>query len=156
MQNILTAIFGFGIFSHALVLSSYLAPARQLDKRVKFVKQFITGESWQIKFGLLQSYLEHPNHQTARKKMDCPTEQQLSVYLDGQLSEVELIRIYEHLLECRECCSKFEELRSVSGALQELPRKPLPPGFLVRLQNRFHENATSQLFFSRIADFLFE
>ncbi|MEK7657336.1 MAG: zf-HC2 domain-containing protein [Elusimicrobiota bacterium] len=60
----------------------------------------------------------------------------LSPYLDGALSEEERGRVDEHLRSCADCAAHLEGLRTVSKLVSSLPRKPLPTGFLQRLNRR--------------------
>jgi anti-sigma factor RsiW len=60
----------------------------------------------------------------------------LSGYLDGALTGAERGRIETHLKDCAECRAELEALRSVSGMVKGLSQKPLPTGFLQRLENR--------------------
>lgn len=60
----------------------------------------------------------------------------LSPYLDGVLSEEERGRVDEHLRACADCAAHLQGLRSVSKLVSSLPRKPLPTGFLQRLDRR--------------------
>ncbi|MEK7744013.1 MAG: zf-HC2 domain-containing protein, partial [Elusimicrobiota bacterium] len=60
----------------------------------------------------------------------------LSPYLDGALSEEERGRVDEHLRACADCAAHLEGLRSVSKLVSSLPKKPLPTGFLQRLNRR--------------------
>ncbi|MDD5628252.1 MAG: anti-sigma factor [Elusimicrobia bacterium] len=60
----------------------------------------------------------------------------LSGYLDGVLSDAERGRVEAHLKGCAECRAGLEELRQVSALVRGLPQKPLPAGFLRRLESR--------------------
>jgi anti-sigma factor RsiW len=60
----------------------------------------------------------------------------LSGYLDGALTGAERGRIEAHLQDCAECRAELEDLRAVSGLVKGLPQKPLPTGFLQRLETR--------------------
>jgi len=65
----------------------------------------------------------------------------LSGYLDGALSEAERGRVAAHLSGCAECRAELEYLRAVARLVQGLPQKPLPTGFLQRLENRRERQA---------------
>lgn len=60
----------------------------------------------------------------------------LSGFLDQALPGVEQRRVEAHLAACGECREELSELRAVSSLVSSLPRRPLPRGFLQRLQNR--------------------
>lgn len=60
----------------------------------------------------------------------------LSPYLDGALPEAERGRVEEHLRGCPDCAAHAEDLKSVSKLVSSLPRKPLPVGFLQRLNRK--------------------
>ncbi len=60
----------------------------------------------------------------------------LSEFVDGTLSEPRAREVRLHLKECGECQAGLEELGSISRMLQGLPRRPLPRGFMARLEHR--------------------
>ena len=68
----------------------------------------------------------------------------LSSYLDGAVSDSERGRIEAHLKDCPECRAELDALRAVSGLVHGLPQKPLPAGFLLRLQDRRRREAGSE------------
>jgi hypothetical protein len=59
--------------------------------------------------------------------------EQLSAYLDGQLSSRELRRMDRHLGRCPECRSELDGLRQTVDLLQALPKLESPPGLEARL-----------------------
>lgn len=60
----------------------------------------------------------------------------LSGFLDQALPGPEKRRVESHLAGCAECREELSELRSVSSLVSGLPRRPLPAGFLQRLERR--------------------
>ena len=62
--------------------------------------------------------------------------EKLSAYLDGALSEMDRKSVEEQLALSADMRGELEALRAVSGAVKDLPREPLPGGFLARLQAR--------------------
>lgn len=62
--------------------------------------------------------------------------QKLSTYLDGALPAEEAAAFELEIAKSPELLAGLEELRAVSKMLKELPREPLPAGFLQRLQRR--------------------
>ncbi len=67
----------------------------------------------------------------------------LSEYIDGGLAEPARRRVEDHLSACGGCRAALEELREVCRMLKCLPREPLPPGFLQRLERRRRETPDS-------------
>lgn len=62
--------------------------------------------------------------------------EELSAYIDGQLPAGERERVDAHLKACGECRAELGELQNVSRLMAALPRKPLPAGFMERLERR--------------------
>jgi hypothetical protein len=60
----------------------------------------------------------------------------LSAYLDGALPEAERSALEARLAASADLRRELEELRSVSLSIKDLPKEPLPAGFLARLQAR--------------------
>jgi len=60
----------------------------------------------------------------------------LSGYLDAALPEADRRRVEGHLAGCAGCRAELDELRAVSRMVRDLPQKPLPAGFLRRLDDR--------------------
>ena len=56
----------------------------------------------------------------------------LSAYLDGQLSERRQRRLEEHLAACPACGRELNELRSVVEAVKSLPTVPVPRSFAIQ------------------------
>ena len=60
-----------------------------------------------------------------------PTIEQLSAYLDGQLSSQELLAWDTHLNTCQECQQVLAELRETVVLLHALPQPALPRSFIL-------------------------
>ncbi len=60
----------------------------------------------------------------------------LSAYLDGALPEAERAAFEARLLASAELRRELDELRAVAAAVKDLPKEPLPPGFLTRFAAR--------------------
>jgi hypothetical protein len=59
-------------------------------------------------------------------------EEDLSSYLDRQLSPAESTRLEEHLASCEPCRRRLEGLRAVVEGLRALPSAPAPRSFALR------------------------
>jgi anti-sigma factor RsiW len=59
------------------------------------------------------------------------TIEQLSAYIDRQLSQQEQVECEAHLQRCRECRSILAELRQTASLLHELPQPELPRSFVL-------------------------
>ena len=68
--------------------------------------------------------------------MNDETREQLSAYLDGALTEAERLDLEARLAASAELRGALEDLRAVSRAVKDLPKEPLPPGFIARFQAR--------------------
>ncbi|MBI3565160.1 MAG: zf-HC2 domain-containing protein [Elusimicrobia bacterium] len=68
--------------------------------------------------------------------MNDENQELLSAYLDGALPEAERKALEERLRASAELRRELDELRAVAQAVKELPKEPLPPGFLARFQAR--------------------
>jgi hypothetical protein len=68
--------------------------------------------------------------------MNDETLELLSAYLDGALPEAERRALEARLAASADLRRELEDLRSVSKAVKDLPKQPLPPGFIARLQSR--------------------
>lgn len=55
----------------------------------------------------------------------------LSVYLDGEATPAESLRVASHLKDCLRCRRRLEALNDARGAVRSLPMVDLPPGLLV-------------------------
>ena len=64
------------------------------------------------------------------------TREELSAYLDGALPEMERRDLEARLAASAELRGALEDLRSTSRLVKDLPKEPLPPGFMVRFQAR--------------------
>lgn len=60
----------------------------------------------------------------------------LSQYMDRELQEPERRQVESHLSDCGDCRRELEELQAVSKLVSGLARKPLPVGFMARLERR--------------------
>lgn len=58
----------------------------------------------------------------------------LSAYLDNELSEKDTLRVRAHLDGCHVCRQDLAALRATAQALSELPRMPLPRSFAIPRQ----------------------
>ncbi len=56
----------------------------------------------------------------------------LSAYVDGELSAAALQRVEAHLEVCAACRESVTELRAVRQSVKELPRVPVPRSFVLR------------------------
>lgn len=61
---------------------------------------------------------------------------QLSGYVDGDLSPADLRRVEIHLRECEACRREYELLRQTVELLRALPSEPAPGGFADRVMER--------------------
>ncbi|HXT00599.1 MAG TPA: hypothetical protein VN915_07990 [Elusimicrobiota bacterium] len=64
------------------------------------------------------------------------TREELSAYIDNALPENERRDLESRLAASAELRGALEDLRAVSRAVRDLPKEPLPPGFMVRFQAR--------------------
>lgn len=58
----------------------------------------------------------------------------LSEFVDGALSEEDRRAVENHLSACGSCRAELEDLKGSIASLGSLPKRPLPPGFMARLQ----------------------
>lgn len=65
----------------------------------------------------------------------------LSLYIDDELSEEEKNLINEHLQSCPECSKELEEYRTVIRMLNELPDEEPPEGYCKRLHKKLLQAA---------------
>ena len=75
----------------------------------------------------------------------------LSGYLDQALPMEELARVEAHLQGCAQCRAELDELRAAAKLVRDLPQKPLPTGFLQRLENRRRQEAGTEGWTSLLA-----
>lgn len=69
--------------------------------------------------------------------MNCEqTRASLSAYLDNELPAAETAAAGAHLAACPACAAELSALKSASRAVRDLPLKPLPAGFMARLEAR--------------------
>ena len=59
-------------------------------------------------------------------------DQELSAYVDGQLSPDARARVEQHIESCAACRETVDELRALRSALQALPREDAPRSFALR------------------------
>jgi hypothetical protein len=72
------------------------------------------------------------NHGSGTHNSDWEQQQeQLSAYLDGELSPAERDALEQHLPACAQCQAALVELRQVRGLLRALPAPALPRAFLL-------------------------
>lgn len=64
------------------------------------------------------------------------TREELSAYLDGALPEMERRDLETRLAASAELRGALEDLRAISKSVKDLPKEPLPPGFMTRFQAR--------------------
>ena len=55
----------------------------------------------------------------------------LSAYLDGQISEADAARIDQRLAQCADCRQELDALRSTVSLLQQMPELTLPRSFIM-------------------------
>lgn len=55
----------------------------------------------------------------------------LSVYLDGETTPAESLRVGTHLKDCLRCRRRLDELNEARAAIRSLPMVDLPAGLLV-------------------------
>lgn len=55
----------------------------------------------------------------------------LSAYLDGQISEADAARIDQRLAQCADCRQELDALRSIVSLLQQMPELTLPRSFIM-------------------------
>jgi anti-sigma factor RsiW len=71
------------------------------------------------------------------------THDNLSAYLDGELSERERQRVERHLAQCAACRDELASLRATVTLLRQAPRQPLPRSFVLppsaQLQQRNYQ-----------------
>lgn len=60
----------------------------------------------------------------------------LSLYIDDELNDVEKKLMDEHLKNCTECSKELEEYRKIIQALSELPEEEPPAGYCKRLHEK--------------------
>jgi len=68
--------------------------------------------------------------------MNCPTNEQLSAFHDGELDEVRRVEIEGHLRHCRTCGAELERLQAMSRLLGAAPAARLLPIGLHRLHRQ--------------------
>ncbi len=71
-------------------------------------------------------------------------QEQLSSYLDGELSAEERAAVEEHLAGCAACREELELLRATLDALHDLPVLPAPGGFADAVLGRIPEGGGEQ------------
>ncbi|MDJ0787117.1 MAG: zf-HC2 domain-containing protein [Myxococcota bacterium] len=70
--------------------------------------------------------------------------EQLSAYVDGQLSSRELRRLDRHLARCADCRQELDSLRRTVDLLRELPPVELPQGLETRLMAHLDHRSAEQ------------
>ena len=67
-----------------------------------------------------------------------PDKEQISAYVDGELSAAERDDVERHLAASAEAQREVQDYRSLSGLLQDVPREQVPPEFRSRV---LHESS---------------
>lgn len=60
----------------------------------------------------------------------------LSLYIDNELSNEEMLQMGEHLQSCENCQKELEEYKELISVLQSLPDEEPPEGYCKRLHNK--------------------
>ena len=68
----------------------------------------------------------------------------LSLYIDNELSNEEMLQMEEHLQSCENCQKELEEYKKIISVLQSLPEVEPPVGYCKRLHNKLLENSDQQ------------
>jgi hypothetical protein len=68
----------------------------------------------------------------------------LSEFIDGALSDKDRRAVESHLSACSSCREQLDELKGAISAAASLKNRPLPPGFLARLQARRHRHESAK------------
>jgi hypothetical protein len=69
--------------------------------------------------------------------MNCEqTRESLSAHIDNELPAAEAAAVAAHLSACPACAAELGALKGASRFVRDLPLKPLPAGFMARLQAR--------------------
>ena len=63
-------------------------------------------------------------------------EEQISAFLDGELSEPERGELMEHMAACRDCRQYFDDLTAIHKAAAAFEEIPVPEGFAERVMDR--------------------
>ena len=69
----------------------------------------------------------------------------LSLYIDNELSNEEMLQMEEHLQSCEKCQKELEEYKKLISVLQSLPEEEPPEGYCKRLHEKLLENSPHQL-----------
>lgn len=72
----------------------------------------------------------------------CGMQNQISLYLDGQLAGEALRRFEDHLQKCGECADEVEQMQQMLHALKALPEREVPAGLTDRLHAALVQEAT--------------
>ena len=56
--------------------------------------------------------------------------EQISAYLDGELTRAEIDQLQAHLATCGKCAGELQEMQVVRSAVRSLPLLELPPGLI--------------------------
>ena len=65
----------------------------------------------------------------------------LSLYIDNELSNEEMLQMEEHLQSCEKCQKELEEYKKLISVLQSLPEEEPPEGYCKRLHEKLLENS---------------
>lgn len=71
---------------------------------------------------------KHPSELSKQRAIDCQTiRDDLSAYIDGELSEPEARQVETHVRQCAACAQEFDELQDTVNLLQSSGRRTAPP-----------------------------
>ena len=76
------------------------------------------------------------------------TREQLSAYLDNELSDEERRVVHTHLEGCAACLAELETMRATLGSLSRLKRQA-PPNFLPSIQDQIRTRSRGRFFGKR-------
>lgn len=80
----------------------------------------------------------------------------LSLYIDNELSDEEMLLIEEHIKFCESCQKELEEYKNLISILQSLPEEEPPEGYCERLHNKLTEVNINQEKTSKIKRYKFK
>ncbi|MBN1944090.1 MAG: zf-HC2 domain-containing protein [Bradymonadales bacterium] len=73
-------------------------------------------------------------------------DEQLSAYLEGELTQQEKDALEDHLVHCRRCREAMDELQRTRALLGSLPRQSAPSFFTSRVQGRIRRRSRGRFF----------
>src|SRR6516162_3926366 len=89
------------------------------------------------------------------ERISCPTDEQLSLFLDGILGPRESAPLAEHLKDCTPCSTRMSEFGAVDGLLiLSLPEAPASgcPGRIAAIPEHFEHLSVCAACRRRLAD----